>query len=131
MKISSSVIRSTTRIRSLVALLVLTVVGSSWLVLRADVPQVATGTWTTGGPFGDLPRDVASTVLPDGRLVVTGGSDSDGQPLAMIAIYEPASGSMVARRDDRAARGPYGHGARQWTTAHYRWPDVGRCDGHC
>ena len=31
--------------------------------VRADVPQVPTGTWTAGGPFGDIPRDVASAVL--------------------------------------------------------------------
>ena len=49
MKIFSSVIRSTTRVKSLIALLILTVLGSSWLVLRADVPQVASGTWAAAG----------------------------------------------------------------------------------
>ena len=43
--------------------------------VRADVPQVPTGTWTAGGAFGEIPRDAASAVLPDGRLVVSGGLD--------------------------------------------------------
>jgi MBG domain/Divergent InlB B-repeat domain/Kelch motif len=61
--------------------------------VRADVPQVPTGTWAPGGAFGDIPRDVASAVLPDGRLLVTGGSSADGQPLAIIAVYDAASGT--------------------------------------
>src|SRR5688500_16402461 len=59
--------------------------------LRADVPQVPTGTWTAAGAFAELPRDAASAVLPDGRLVVSGGSGVDGQPAAAIAIYDPSS----------------------------------------
>jgi len=62
-------------------------------VVRADVPQVPTGTWAAGGQFGDIPRDVASTVLPDGRLLVTGGSSTDVQPLGIVTIYDPASGT--------------------------------------
>ena len=61
--------------------------------VRANVPQVPTGTWAPGGAFGNIPRDVASAVLPDGRLVVTGGSSADGQPLAIIAVYDSASGT--------------------------------------
>jgi hypothetical protein len=61
--------------------------------VRADVPQVPTGTWAAGGQFGDIPRDVASAVLPDGRLLVTGGSSADGQPLGIITAYDPASGT--------------------------------------
>jgi hypothetical protein len=62
---------------------------------RADVPQVPTGTWAPGGPFGDIPRDVASAVLPDGRLLVTGGSSADGQPVAQIGVYDPNSGTWA------------------------------------
>ncbi len=59
--------------------------------LLADVPQVPTGTWTAAGGFAELPRDAASAVLPDGKLVVSGGSGVDGQPSAAIAIYDPSS----------------------------------------
>src|SRR5262245_48898105 len=60
--------------------------------VQADVPQVPTGTWMAGGAFGEIPSDAASAVLADGRLFVSGGSASDGQPSAQIAIYSPASG---------------------------------------
>src|SRR6186713_2059917 len=76
MKIFSGVIRSTTRIRSLVALLTLTAVGSSWLVLRADVPRVASGTWAAAGEVA-VPSGAVSVTLADGRVVVAGGK-SDG-----------------------------------------------------
>jgi len=75
----------------------LTVVAIAMLgyAVRADVPQVPTGTWAPGGPFGDIPRDVASAVLPDGRLLVTGGSSADGQPVAQIGVYDPNSGTWA------------------------------------
>ena len=60
--------------------------------VQADVPQVPTGTWMAGGAFGEIPKDVASAVLADGRLVVTGGLAGDGQPMTQIAVYDPASG---------------------------------------
>ena len=59
MKISSSVKHSRTRITSLVALLILAVLGSSWAVLRADVPRVASGTWAAAG----------EVVIPSGAVV--------------------------------------------------------------
>ena len=59
-------------------------------LLRADVPQVATGAWTAAGEFGTLPNGAASTVLPDGRLMVAGGT-VDGHLSADIAVYDPSS----------------------------------------
>ena len=93
MKISSSVIRSTTRIRSLVALLTLTVLGSSWLVLRADVPRVASGTWAAAGEVV-VPSGAVSVTLADGRVVVAGGK-SDDTLSPVIASYDPASGAWA------------------------------------
>ena len=93
MKIFSGVIRSTTRIRSLVALLILTVVGSSWLVLRADVPRVASGTWAAAGEVA-VPSSAVSVTLADGRVVVAGGK-SDGVPSSAISTYAPASGAWA------------------------------------
>src|SRR6187549_1750673 len=93
MKISSSVIRSTTRIRSLIAVLILTAVGSSWLVLRADVPRVASGTWAAAGEVA-VPSGAVSVTLADGRVVVAGGK-SDGVPSSAISTYGPASGAWA------------------------------------
>jgi MBG domain (YGX type)/Galactose oxidase, central domain/Kelch motif len=93
MKISSSVIHSTTRIKSLVALLVLTVLSSSWLVLRADVPRVASGTWAAAGEVV-VPSGAVSVALADGRVVVAGGK-SDGTVSPVISSYDPASGAWA------------------------------------
>src|SRR5262252_5115873 len=72
--------------------------------VRADVPQVPTGTWTPGGPFGDVPRDAASAVLAEGRLVVAGGSNSDGKPATQVVVYEPASATWTHAGDMIEAR---------------------------
>ena len=72
--------------------------------VRADVPQVPTGTWTAGGPFGQIPSDVASAVLPDGRLLVTGGSASDGQPVAAVAAGRDRDIEELAEPGERADR---------------------------
>jgi hypothetical protein len=60
------------------------------LIGRATVPDVPTGTWLSAPDFGAIPVGAASTVLPDGRLVVAGGS-SAGKLGAGVAIYDPAS----------------------------------------
>ena len=104
MKISSSVIRSTTRIRSLVALLILTVVGSSWLVLRADVPRVASGTWAAAGEVA-VPSGAVSVTLADGRVVVAGGK-SDGILSSAISTLRPGNRRVGACR--RIAHAPIG-----------------------
>ena len=78
-------------------------------VVRADVPQVPTGTWAPGGQFGNVPRDVATAVLPDGRLLVTGGSAADGQPIAQISVYDPAIAAWSPAGAMNEARG--GHAA--------------------
>jgi len=77
-------------------------------LLRADVPQVAAGTWTSAGEFGILPDGAASTVLRDGRLMVAGGAN-DGHPSADIALFDPSSatwsraGVMAEARTDFSA----------------------------
>jgi len=76
---------------------------------RADVPQVPTGTWADGGQFGDIPRDVASAVLPDGRLLVIGGVSGDGQPISQVSVYDPALATWSPAGAMNEARG--GHTA--------------------
>ena len=93
MKIFSSVGRSSTRLKSVVALLILTGLGSSWAVLRADVPRVASGTWSAAGEIA-IPSGAASVALADGRVVVAGGL-SDGNQSSAIATYDPASGAWA------------------------------------
>ena len=102
MKISSIVKHSRTRITSLVALLILAVLGSSWAVLRADVPRVASGTWAAAGEVV-IPSGAVSVALADGRVVVAGGK-SDGVPSPVISTYDPASGAWARVGDLVTAR---------------------------
>ena len=90
-----------------------TAIALSGYGVRADVPQVPTGTWASAGLFGDIPADAASAVLPDGRLVVSGGLDGNGQPLALTAIYDPAFQTWVHAGDMSEARA--GHTATALT----------------
>ncbi|HEU4892298.1 MAG TPA: MBG domain-containing protein, partial [Vicinamibacterales bacterium] len=102
MKTSSSVNRSRTRITSLVALLILAGLASSWVVVRADVPRVASGTWAAAGEVA-VPNGAVSTALADGRVVVAGGT-SDDSFSSSIATYDPASGAWAHAGDLATAR---------------------------
>ncbi len=108
MNISSSVARSIGRVAFAAALLTLVVVSSSWLVLRADVPQVASGTWAAAGEVGTIPPGAASVALSDGRLLVAGGQSGDTFSSA-ISTYDAASGARVLVGNLATARA--GHAA--------------------
>ena len=76
---------------------------SSWLVLRADIPQVASGTWVAAGDVGTIPTGAASVGLADGRVLVAGGR-SDGILSTAISTYNPASGAWAAAGNLAVAR---------------------------
>jgi N-acetylneuraminic acid mutarotase len=69
------------------------VVAGRWLLLEADVPQVAAGTWASAGDLGATPDGTASASLADGRLVIAGGRTSEGTLVAQVGIYDPATQS--------------------------------------
>jgi hypothetical protein len=88
---SKEALRSTTTARRSTAFAAIAAVLVSFSLLgRATVPPVPTGGWLSAPDFGAIPVGAASTVLPDGRLVVAGGS-SAGQLVASVAIYNVAS----------------------------------------
>ena len=64
-------------------------------VVRADIPQVASGTWTASGELGRTPAGGASVGLADGRLLVVGGKVGDALSDA-ISAYDPVSGAWNA-----------------------------------
>src|SRR5688572_12502363 len=64
-----------------------------WLLLSADVPQVAANNWASGGDFGAMPDGTAGASLADGGIVVAGGQHSDGTLVSQVGIYNPASQS--------------------------------------
>ena len=76
---------------------------SSWLVVRANVPQVASGTWLAAGDVGAIPTGAASVALPDGRVLVAGGQ-TNGSFSTGISTYDPAAGAWAAAGDLTVAR---------------------------
>ncbi|MCA1701774.1 MAG: hypothetical protein LC808_00280, partial [Actinobacteria bacterium] len=92
MNIPSSFNRSGSHIRSWVAVFIFAAfAASSWLVLRAAIPQVASGTWVAAGEVGATPAGATSVALADGRVLVAGGK-SGGVFSTLISTYNPASG---------------------------------------
>ena len=107
MNISSHVTHSRKRLQVWSALVVAILAASSWLVVRADVPRVASGTWVAAGDIV-TPSGAAAVALPDGRMLVMGGT-SDGVLTTGVSTYDPASGAWTARGDLTMARA--GHAA--------------------
>jgi len=68
------------------------------LVGGAAVPAQAAspGAWTVTGTLNTARASHSATRLPDGKVLVTGGMDSTGNPLAGCEIYDPAAGTWTA-----------------------------------
>ncbi|HEX8436479.1 kelch repeat-containing protein [Archangium sp.] len=62
------------------------------------------GTWTPTGSLVTARRHHTATLLPDGRVLVTGGYGSGKVPLASAEVYNPATGLWTAVGDMSAAR---------------------------
>lgn len=56
--------------------------------------QAATGTWNLTGPQRKIARDNAVARLPDGRVLITGGSELN-EATSYAAIWEPACAGQV------------------------------------
>ena len=67
-------------------------------------PTVQSGTWTATGSMTEGRDAHSATLLPDGRVLVAGGSEA-----ATSEVYDPATGTWAASGVMTAARG--GHSA--------------------
>ena len=56
----------------------------------------ASNTWTVAGHLTQARSGAAAVLLTDGRVLITGGSDSTGIPQATAEIYDPATGTYAA-----------------------------------
>ncbi|MFE3879179.1 DUF6603 domain-containing protein [Kitasatospora sp. NPDC059146] len=63
----------------------------------AEVYDPAPGTWApTAGALTTARHGHAATVLPDGRLLVTGGTGTDGRALATVELLDPVARTWSA-----------------------------------
>jgi YDG domain/Bacterial Ig-like domain (group 3)/MBG domain (YGX type)/Kelch motif len=74
------------------------------LLLKAAVPSVPSNTWAPTGEMLAGRAGAASTLLYDGRVLVTGGLTSDGVATASVERYSPIAGAFLAAPPMETAR---------------------------
>src|SRR5258707_81328 len=72
--------------RFLRALLVLVLAFTVGSILRAVLPTVQTGHWVSSGALAQARSGAAAVLLPDGRVMITGG-DVNGSPSSSVEIF--------------------------------------------
>src|SRR5262245_45442205 len=73
------------------------------LLLRANVPIVPSNTWAPTGELDVARAGAASTLLYDGRVLITGGTNDDGV-LASAERYSPDAQDFIAAAPMGTAR---------------------------
>ena len=62
----------------------------------AELYDPATNTWSHTGGLNLARAFHTMTLLPGGKVMVTGGSDASGHPLSSAELYDPATGKWTA-----------------------------------
>jgi MYXO-CTERM domain-containing protein len=67
-------------------------------IASAEVYDPATGTWSSTAPLAEARAWHTATLLPEGRVLVVGGSGRYGDQTALAELYDPASGTWTSTR---------------------------------
>jgi WD40 repeat protein len=62
----------------------------------AELYDPATGTWTPVAPMAAARRDHTATVMGNGQVLVTGGTNASGLRQRSAEVYDPATGTWSA-----------------------------------
>ena len=79
---------------------------SSVYLNTVDVYDPALGTWSAVASLGTVRQGHTATLLPDGRVLVAGGSGTSGR-LNSAEVYDPALGTWSGTGSLGAARGEH------------------------
>ena len=98
--------------RGLFASSLLILATAAWVSCKEASPveaYAATGSWSDGASLITGREEHTATLLPDGNVLIAGGSDGRGKALASAEVYNPATnrwtsvGSMATARTDHTA----------------------------
>src|SRR4051812_2891029 len=71
---------------------VIAIVGFLSIALALPTPAAAAGSWAATGSLPTALIDATLTNLPDGRVLLAGGEDSQNNVLTAAELYNPATG---------------------------------------
>jgi len=60
----------------------------------AELYDPASGTFAPAGSISAVRHDATATLLPNGQVLVAGGSDSSGFPLGSVELYDPTGNTF-------------------------------------
>ena len=78
--------------------------GGPGVVATTEIYDPESGRFTPGPSMNGERAGQAAVQLPNGRLLVVGGTDTDEHPLRSAEIYDPASGRFTATGSTHAPR---------------------------